>query len=327
MGRPSIAIVDGVAVMAYYKSSAHAASDGALHIRFSDDYGATWTDEDTDLDGDPVTGFPMNPPDCAEGQDGNEPHLYLAPNGNLVLHMWRAAWSPEDFDGSYQSVSTDGGLTWSEAAPTVIAGVTDASRTFTTDDHFVVDGVIYAAFTQKLSGNISMCFMKSTDNGANWTMIGTISDSSLANEAGVEYLGDSRIIAILRGNSNDKSFRSFSEDMGETWSEPEDITADILASGRQRIWTKTHFEGGANWEDDPRLIMTGFVFGSRQNSLWFSTDAGLTWTYPRFLDAAYEDGGYSWAFYNPTNGHYIVVSYRGAFAAARLVQYDVSVSW
>ena len=318
--------------MAYREGDAHSGDQSleVLHIKFSDDYGATWTAEDTDLDGDPVSGFPKRQPEA--GNEGPaEPWLYHAPNGNLILHHWRHEWRGDAY-GTYQSVSSDGGLTWSASAAVTLVGYTGSNVIYSTDDHFVYDGVIYAAAREFRASDdeYRMIFVKSTDNGTTWDFVSNMTASFISPEAGIEYLGNNRIIAILRERSNSKTYKVTSDDMGATWSAVSDITVSIPASGRHRIMTRTHLEGGADWWEDNQLIMCGFVFVSaaiRRTCLWYSLDGGAEWSRPRWLDDSTQDAGYAHFFWDPTAEKVIVVSYFGTNAEADLKQYDVTVDW
>lgn len=328
--RPAVEVLDDdTTVMVYYGGTGHADNVGALHIKFSDDYGATWTAEDTNLSGGAVTGFPMNPP--AElidaGQDSNEPWLYIAPNGDLLVHMWAVQWSTSNWGGSFQSRSTDGGLTWSTPIATPITGFADNDLVFTTDDHFVYDGVIYAACSQKNTPTFNSSLMKSEDNGASWQFVANV--SSLTSEIGIEYVGNSTIRAVLRDANNVATWRSISTDMGQTWSTKEDITAMVPPSGRHRLWTDKHLRGEANWWDDDRMVMCCYVyFGtSRRNALFFSKDRGVTWSLPLYAESDYADAGYGDVFYNALTGGYTFMCYRGTNSKADLVQYNFTVEW
>ena len=327
---------DDVLVMVYYKSTHHALNAGALRIRFSDDNGATWTAEDTKLGGGAVTGFPMNPTVSA-GQDAGEPWLYLAPNGDLLVHMWRLDYGVST-GGTYQSRSTDGGETWSTpSGPIQFAGLTEAQngRTFATDDDFVFDGVIYAGARVYNSADFnpsSSVLITSDDNGVSWTRLSTIWSSSVDNggqEVGLEYLGNSTIIAMLRDNNHTTSRRRFSYDMGATWDTLDDITSQVGIAARQRVYTRSHLLGLPGWWNDPVLIMCGFVHQSsgsstpRRNAVWFSPDRGVTWDGPHYVDDSTEDAGYGDIFWNGSG--YSFVSYHGAQAAASLKQYDFTV--
>ena len=332
---------DGVVVLAYRRATAHPVNDGALYIRFSDDDGATWTAEDTTLGGRAVVGFPMDPSTLSPGQDAGEPWLYLAPNGDLVLHMWRVAYG-RALGGTYQSRSTDGGETWSPATgPVRFAGLTadESGRTFATDDDFVFGGVIYAGARtyDDVSGSPSaLSLIASDDDGATWRRRSTIvgareADGKGGQEVGLAYVGDDTIIAMIRDNSHTHSYERVSTDLGRTWGPLIDVTSTVGIAGRQRIQTGAQLRGEASWWNDDVLIMNGFVHQvsgssrSRRNCVWISRDRGATWSPPSYVDETTEDAGYGDMFYDPTNERYVYVSYQGTQATARLVQYDLEI--
>lgn len=328
---------DDEVVLIYRQGSSHTAADSKLHIRFSDDYGATWSDRDKYLDGSAVTNFPFDPASYTGNQHPAEPYLYKAPNGDLILHTWRTEVPAAPEHCTYQSVSTDGGKTWSAGADIVLSGQ-DKSLIFCCDDHFVYNGVIYAAgrdFSD--TSRYHMVFIKSTDNGATWIYVSNMeyvaTDESTV-EVGIEYLGNNTIIAVYRTTAFTHTMRSYSYDMGATWSRIESIAENIPASGRHRIWTKTHLEDGANWwTDNQNLIMCGFVNypgQGRKTAVWYSKNGGETWTQPRFLEAdIYNDAGYADMIYNPTTGEYVLMSYIGPVGAAGAVikQYNIDTDW
>lgn len=328
-------IPGGIWVLVYQRSSAHATNDGYLRIRFSDDYGDTWTNENTDLDGNPVSGFPMKPPDCTASQDAGEPWLIIAPNGNLLLHMWRIDYGSDD-DGTYQSISSDGGLTWSTPAAIDFSGVADDIHIFMTDDHFVYNGIIYAGARKYngAGGASKSIFVKSEDNGATWEYISDISDWTTypTEEVGLEYLGGTTILAILRHDGNSYTYKSVSTDMGATWGAIQNITSTFEASGRVRVKTRSHWRGFDNWWDDHVLLACGFQLMSpgnsmgRRNAIWISLDQGATWDGPNYCDVQTEDGGYGDMLWNPTAKQWVFVSYKGSQSAADLTQYNVTIT-
>ena len=332
-GRPACEVVNGVVVLVYKSGTAHNQNDGALHIKFSNDYGATWSNEDKYIGGAAVTGFPMNPPDCVAGQDAQEPWLMIAPNGDLLLHMWRSDYAV-DFDGTYQSRSTDGGQTWSTPAAVDFVGLDAATDllTFSTDDHFVYDGVIYAAarvFQDVATSGAKIVFVKSTDNGTTWDYVSTIAGfSPYVVEAGIEYTGSNRIVCVMRGDG--LTWRSFSNDMGLTWSPAQDVSSVLWAiAGRHRIQTAAHLRGEANWWTDPNLIMCGFIWSGtgRVPVVWISEDAGVSWVVPYYpLDSETPDAGYSDMFYNPNTGKYVLLTYYGEQDFADIKQYNLTIT-
>jgi hypothetical protein len=330
-------VVNGVTVLIYRPATHHGENDGALHIRFSDDYGETWTAANTTLLGAAVTGFPMNPSTLSAGEDAGEPWLYIAPNGNLILHMWRVDYGVTA-KGTYQSVSTDGGLTWSASALVDFGGLDAATDllTFATDDHFVYDGVIYAGariYDDAVPTNTKNIFIKSTDNGATWTYVSDISNFTTDTiEVGMEYIGNNTVIALMRDKNSQYSYKSVSTDMGVTWSALQDVTIQVKTLGRIRIYTLAHLRGEANWWSDTNMVGIGqehVIPGSsqtRRNSIWLSFDAGATWTEQHYLDDVSEDAGYGDIIYDPNTGKYVNVTYQGNLQTASLVQYKFNVT-
>jgi hypothetical protein len=328
---------DGVLVLAYRDGSHHAINDGALHVKFSNDDGATWTAPDTTLSGAAVSGFPMNPTGKTASQDAGEPWLYLAADGTLILHMWRIDYDG-DVDGTYQSVSSDGGETWSASAAVDFSGIADDIRIFATDDDFTApDGTIYAGarmYDDAAQANCKSILIKSIDNGATWAYVSDISSYvTPTEEVGLEYLGGTTIIAILRADGNDKTYKALSTDMGASWSALSDITSTFQAAGRPRVYTRSHLKGLTNWWDDPVLLACGFVFTTpgqslpgRRNAVWISPDRGSSWSGPFYVAAADDDGGYGDMFYDSTNGRYVFVVNKGSATACDLMQYNLTIT-
>ena len=335
-GRASMKVLsDNTVVLIYKEASHHAANDGELHIRFSNDYGQTWSAEDKYINSGSVTGFPMNPP-LPVGIDSGEPWLYLAPDGNLVLHMWGIDYGVSN-SGTWQSTSTDGGATWS-TPPSLVSftgvSVSENYNVFATDDDFVLSGTMYAgarAYSNATPSDSKIIFIKSDDNGATWDYVSDITSTN-TQEIGIEYLGNNTIIGIVRTLDNTETYRVWSFDMGATWSSLENISTAIQVSGRHRIYTLAHLKGEASWWDDPTLIMTGFVLtnpGSstpRRNCIWVSLDGGELWSNPMYVDTELEDGGYGDIFYDPDNDEFVLIYTYGTQAEADLKQYNISIT-
>lgn len=322
--RPS----DDALVLCWREGTAHATNDGQLRIAFSDDDGATWTAPDTTLDSSAVSGFPMNPTVSA-GQDAGEPWLYVADNGDLLLHMWRIDYGVSA-GGSWQSRSTDGGETWSAPALIEFTGITGDSLIFSTDDHFVSGGSIYASARiwddpdPTESQNI---LIKSDDDGATWDYVSDItSTTENTQEVGLVHLGSSDVLAVARTLTNDKTWTIASDNLGSTWGAPYQ-QGRIQESGRHRIYRVSDL--GATGD---ALIMVGFVLGQRgsshprTNAIWLSTDSGDLWHGPYRLDDETEDAGYGDAFYDATNDQYVIVTYQGSLSTADLKQYRLTIS-
>ena len=102
---------EGTLVLCYRGASRHTGSDGVIHVRFSSDGGQNWSNADHATDGSPIAGFPIS----FEGDDAFEPYLYAAPNGKVILHVWRTTGpNHREGKGTWQTDSADGGQTWSK---------------------------------------------------------------------------------------------------------------------------------------------------------------------------------------------------------------------
>jgi len=339
-GRAALELLpNGTWVLLYREAPAHADNGvDVLHIKFSDDEGETWTAEDTDLNGSAVAGFPMTPPSgtIADSEGPGEPWLILAPNGTLILHMWSVEYGVTN-EGTYQSISTDNGITWTTPAQINFTGIADDANVFTTDDHFVYNGVIYISarrYDDVTPTNSKSIFLKSTDNGATWVYVADISSFTTDTwECALEYIGNDTIIALLRDKAFLKTYKSVSTDMGVTWSALSDITSAFGAiMGRTRLSTRAHIKGQENWWLDSVLIAYGFeqvdsgLAHDRRNAIWISPDRGTTWSGPHYVAAEIEDAGYGDMLYAASRGEWVFISYQGTLAEADLVQYDLTIT-
>lgn len=314
--------------MVYKTATDHSTNDGILHIKFSDDYGSTWSNVDKYIGGASVTGFPMNPPDLGAGEDCQEPWLMTAPNGDLLLHMWKDDYGVTQH-GTWQSRSTDGGQSWTTPVQISPTGLTGPDQMFATDDHFVYDGVLYvgARYFSADWVDAKVILIKSTDSGVTWSYVSTIAGyTPLAVEVGIEYIDNNNIIAVIRGD-NDLSWITYSHDMGLTWDSVRSVMDTIYGSGRHRIKTAAHIRQEANWWTDPVLIMTGYIpmAGGRSLIMWISEDKGNTWAMPFVVATVTGDTGYGDIFYNPNTSKYIYLSYYGSTSVADIKQYNLTL--
>ena len=319
-------------VLTYTEDTDNNLNFGQIHIKFSEDYGATWTAEDTFIDAEAVTGFPMSP----EGEfDQNMQSLVIkAPNGNLILMMWNQDYNPAAIGGgTFKSISTDSGKTWSAPTLVVISGISEADNlvTFATDQAVVVGTEIYiSCIHYSYAAEYYDVVIKSTDNGVNWAYVGKITGTVAAAEAGLEYIGNSTFISVIRpGAGLPKT--AWSYDMGETWTEPELTRGDFSgfsSGGRLHLWTRAHLKGEASWWTDNVLIMCGFGWNgtARINCLWVSGDQGVSWNHRGILDDGAGLGGYGDVIWNPTTSEYVAVMHKGANEDASIKQYNVTIT-
>lgn len=342
---------DGVWVLTYREAAGHSTNEeGRLHIRFSDDRGQSWTAENTRLNGTTLGKWPAYPPGAepdGTAHGPGEPWLLECPNGDLLLHCWHAdygALGGTNPNGTYQLRSTDGGETWGDWVQVGFAGMVDDQRVFTTGDDFLLDGVMYTTARKydSTADNIRNHLIKSTDNGGTWEEVGqmtTFTDNTA--EAGIEYVGGDHIVAVTNTKDRSATYWTESIDMGQTWQTPTDITSSVDIWDRPRIWTMAHLrdrdirQSFPQWWEDDFLIGIGDYEQDttdsgpdRVNSVWYSEDAGQSWTGPITIDstAAGQDAGYGDVLIGP-DGEPTVVSYQGpGFDEASIRQYRLDVS-
>lgn len=319
------------------------------HIRFSDDYGTTWSDEDKYLDGTSISGFPMYPVNSGPGDARGTSEIYsvLCPNGDIIAHMWASNYAANN-DGSHFTRSTDGGLNWT--TPVKLTSVTDY-------DGPSLDTLLGGEQAMTLGNDIYYCMrdfrnsygnfqnnliIKSSDNGVTWSQSGRVTNTGSSNDGGKEmsltYIGGTNMIGWTRWFPNATGRKCTSDDMGATWTVVSDSSTINTGEGfgRSIIKQRSLLKNTNKWWLDPVLIMSGFVHqtsGSstpRRNCIWVSVDFGTTWSKPIYLeDTDQYDGGYGDIFYNPQTDEYVVITYYAPtdYRDGSVVQYNFKIVW
>ena len=339
-GRTSIVTLEsGTWILAYREASRHPTNDGQIYLRFSDDEGRSWSADNTYLNGDPIS-FTGCPPEAGPDSDvgPGEPWLYCTPNGDLILHCWKVNYATRNH-GTWQSRSTDGGQTWSEWQQVSFPDYTDDS-VFATDDHFTVNGTIYAgarigSTAADLEKNV---LIKSTDNAHSWQVVSEVTTyDENTSEIGIEYLGNGEIVVVANNPDRKHTYYVRSSDMGESWTRPVKIEKQTGVWDRPRLYSRRHLAAQSNtstnsgwWEGDDILLGIGSWYQeppqmSRVNALWISRDSGTSWDGPYPLDTRDEkDGGYG-DIKQRSDGSYVVISYQGCIEEASVRQYEFSL--
>ena len=295
-------------IMAVRSGVNHIDWDGrdAIHIMTSSDEGRTWNGLDRWFDGTSVDGMPFE-----DGFTHSEPGLYRMPNGELVLQFWRSSYHT----GTRQLRSTDNGKTWGIDTDRVrVEGVVGAEddRVIGTEDWFIDPdhpNDVYMAFQyfhyQSQSGTL---LARTRDHGRSYQFLSWIGplrndrdENSGANfEPAIEYVGNRTIIAILRHASGNRyTWQAVSTDMGQSFSDPVDISDQVDAGVTNGLWqpvrlykdTNPIFQYGNQWKDyaDGRGRLWGFGLHSngggytRKPVVYWSDDNGITWEGPELL--------------------------------------------
>jgi len=307
-------------------------SNEHIAMRFSDDHGLTWSEENCYLNGTAISSLPF----YSEQSTGvSEPIMYGCPNGDLIIHYWDVDFGDES-KGTLQRRSTDNGFTWSDAEQVDynMPWVTN-DWIFQTDDYFVYDGVIYAGARQ---GNANTgdghknILVTSNDNATTWEFRSNITSfTESTNEVGLEYFGDDTIRVLARERENDWNDCWFVEstDMGSTWTTPENYDAELslgsAGGGRFRMYTVDHLKGRDNWWEDNRVVVVGLYMPSginpRRNVVWTSNDSGVTYSEITYLNTLVYHGGYGDIVYNPDTNKFHVYMHAGTQGNSYIHEY------
>lgn len=109
--------------------------------------------------------------------------------------------------------------------------------------------------------------LRSTDRGRTWNYVSTIGER---HEPGVDFVGENKMVALLRQSSMRPLHLVRSEDAGETWSEPRVL------------------EFGSVCPDLVQMSngVLACSYGRPGSCIAFSTDRGKTWSYHRVITPA-----------------------------------------
>jgi hypothetical protein len=334
---------DGVLVMVNRPGTSHLSAVSELAIRFSDDNGATWTAANTKLTGGAVSGFPMTP---STGEiNAGEGMPILTATGRIVLFMWRidgGDWPGDSLEGTQVSYSEDGGESWTAPVGVTFSGVSDQGLAFATDDWFVHPDTdaIYTClriYNADIVTDSYCALIVSEDDGDTWTKVSNITaPGSDTQETGIEYVGNSCIVALVGSLNNDETIQAISTNMGTSWT-TSDVTATAASiTRRHKIYTRAHLKGQANWWKDPVLVVSCFenqTPGSSQDRInatligfWNAGTQTVAWDSLHYLDVEASDGGYGDIFYDADNDQWVQLGGQGTLTALSLKQYRSSIA-
>lgn len=348
MARAALLIVDNVLILSYIERDDHGVGDITIHLRFSDDYGTTWSDEDKYLDGSSIGGFPYS------GGVGNNYYLVKiinCPDGSLLMLRPRTAVSLR---------SNDKGKNWTEFSPTFPSADQYGIEGVPFDFNIVLGNTIYMPLKYYSIGEYpfpvsyanALDWAYSVDNGNTWikgqriafyadpptggNTVGANPPTQGADEPMFTYHGNGFFRMAGRITTVDGFYGWELPEYGAGSVTISDLQNQInWAAGRLSGHQRAKLQNKSNWWNDPVLFAFGFEFtvpGSgddRRHCFIASKDAGATWIGPYYLDVTMHDGGYGDVIYNPLTDEYVFISYYELNSGdkATIKQYNVSVNW
>ena len=288
---------NGIWMMSYRAATAHNGTDttARMHIRFSNDEGATWTNEDVYIGGAAVTGWPMA---GHSGVSSVGSGMFIpCANGDILCHVY------EFYLGTYQWRSIDNGATWADE------GLINSDVRIISIDDFVIDGTdIYININYTLNTGDAWInkVMKSSDNGATWTVQGTYETDS--DEAGLIIAPNGNMIVIMRDPDVAATYKYVSTDKGVTWG-AKTLMPEIGILQRPKMKL-----------DGDGVLLFGrekYIGTDSQNEvIYYSDDNCITFKRKFKPDISTAlDGSYS-DYIIKDDGSYYMISYKGIKTAA-----------
>jgi len=225
----ALRLEDGRIAAVLRGGAGHLGIKGRLEIVFSADEGKNWS-EPTVVNDSPA--------------DDRNPALGQAANGDLIVGFWRTATYDEN--GRYNpkldkprntwvTRSTDGGKTWSEATELDVSDIGWGSpygKILTMPDGAMLMAVYGGP--QRPPGQEDVkredhsYLYRSTDQGKSWSRYAECSSGGQFNETALVRLPSGKILAAMRSRRGSRVWLTESGDDGNTWSEPKQITPDLV---------------------------------------------------------------------------------------------------
>lgn len=263
---PGMTLLTGDDLMLVYRyGTAHnsAGDDSSIDRRTSTDLGATWPEGGTFVAG------PIADPD-----DLRDPCIMRLASGRLLVgYDYR-----EPYDGSdiraVTKYSDSGGSSWSSEVELPTDYVGPLVSVVTSQPVEAGGEVLMPGFAEDGGPEFSVIW-RSDDEGATWGAAEVVASHASRDyqEPQLRVLASGRWLMLMRSESNHHTWRTYSDDEGAAWSEPDDVSA---MTGRPDF---VEYRPG-------RLVQMGRYLTSGDSPLHYavSYDDGATWTTPLEVD-------------------------------------------
>lgn len=352
-GRPvPMKMNDGNWMVVWKEGADHSDYAGAAahyNIAFSNDEGATWTDNNEYFGGGAVTGFPLVPPTGSTGfVDSN---LIKCPNGDLVIIAQNrgsnpGVWNNVNFS-QHQYRSTDNGQTWTyefdfceEIGFTTTA---DKAKIQGNYENMVVGSTVYIILCQIRTNldDTRISLYKSTDNCATYSLVSHPVEYDEASpdctESSIADLGNGIFFCVFRTQNLAQAVWKRSEDFGLTWGALTEFSEILGNVGvhQPRVVRFANFFLLCGRETKPNLADPTVIYHLR-STFWTTTDLFVS-SRKQYLDPYYAgngtgsnasfpdapDGGYA-KFLVKNNGTFVFFGYWGENDNSFIYKYEAS---
>jgi hypothetical protein len=323
-----------------YNSASH-----YVNIHFSNDEGATWSDNNEYIGGAAITGFPLVPPG-GSSTGFVDFTIIRCPNDDLVIIAQDrgsnpSVWNTVNFS-QHQYRSTDDGQTWAyefdycnHIGFTTTAQKAKIQGLF---ENMVVGSTVYITHCEIRTDldDTRISLYKSEDNCANWSLVShplefdELSPDGTA--SAIAHLGNGRFICIFRTQDLGSGYMKTSDDSGLTWNAVEDFGAQLGYVGIHDPKVKSYSNFFLLYGRDCKKILNDpdSAFFMR-NAWWTTTDLFETSAERHYLDPFYAgdgtlnggDAGYVRAM-QKSDGSFLFFGYYGDNFEALIYKYDVS---
>lgn len=323
-----------------YNSASH-----YVNIFFSNDEGATWSDNNEYIGGAAVTGFPLVPPG-GSSTGFVDFTIIRCPNDDLVIiaqdrGVNGSAWNGVNFT-QHQYRSTDDGQTWTYefdfCAAIGLVTVADKAKIQGLFENMVVGNDVYITLCQIRADldDTRISLYKSSDNCATWSLVShPIAYDELSPDAtasAIAHLGNGKFFCVFRTQDLGAAYQRTSNDYGLTWGTLSEFSSFVGYVGVHDPKVKGYSNLFLLYGRDNKKILgdpTAALF--MRNSWWTTTDLFTSPSNRYYLDPFYAgngtanqgDAGYTRAM-QKSDGTFMFFGYYGTNFAALLYKYDVS---
>lgn len=173
------------------------------------------------------------------------------------------------------------GTSWSDFVPLVTYGANDTSISPFSNLVYISENTYLQPYTH-ISGNIwKVKLFRTTDAGVTWSSVTVYEGTTKYCEPTLTYIGDNKLIILMRENDGAPFGQSISNDGGNTWSVPSTTNIGTTSGG-----IKT---GTIIYDSESNKLITVFADRGDNSIKVVSSNATnysspISWSGPKFID-------------------------------------------